>query len=1366
MPSKKREELYDLFATGNKPTQDDFADLIDSMINIAEDGIGASEKGKPMEIIEQGLNRRFLDFSSSKDTPTWRINAQSEDGERNGLNFSSNNSSRLFMKREDRAIGINNDDPQATLHIIPDADNALRVDDTSGNASLVIESNGNMGIGTDDPDSYKLAVDGTVNLKSDVSIGGKLEVTTGATVNGAKLEATMGATVNGAELKAENGLTVNNGATIQSGTLKAQAGAEVSGLALDAKNGVIVNDGIVIETGILEAKQGIVVKGAELTAEEGVSVIDSSLNANGQVVLGNDTDGDVTINGVLKAIKGALVNGAELKAEDGLTVRNGGSIETGLLTAQEGLSVIDSPLNANGQVILGNDSDGSITAHGVVYANKGIVVTDEALHAQAGAIVSGEELEAENGARVSGTFTALDTAQLGNTTIENLTIIDNLTVNSLNIQSIELDSLTANNATVKNFESEGTFSINGLFNALNNAVLGSTKIYASFEGAADISPKITIFKGTVNAGEGHFDITISDDKEVTVTYDDTSDIAYLISDWNVFQKNNPEIAEGFSFRKVGVGSWKIRDTEIGLYSSGVVFKEFRIPDNGIRIVYTGFGSETPQIIISANDDITNSKFNFIISGITLTIMYPDDSTFRTVENLLRDWDKWKQDNEIEAQYFEIQQTGDKEWLIDDASESLTLTNEVVREYETGELRIINIGPSEMYQLPEVTIKAAAPSSDEKIQFSVSLYTIEITLGKIEKTPQDVYNAWKKWKAFGNDTYGWDIKETQDTTAINVVQEKSLTPTDGSHSQTDIAGFSVTFTSDPMVEATVRLQESGDNFTFIFDTTLLTINYPINPDNRTVSNLLAAWQDVMEADTDTHGFDIPDRGTAGEIAVEQEETLETLVAVIKEYNTTTQGVDGICVRYFDSQNDTPRVVIQSQDAGNNTFDISIDDLKIMTIKYPANKSGTVDELLAFWEELAAEYKDNFSITKQDITQITVSDAHNDLVINEENNVFSKGIIRTNTITIDGNLRFGGSDIEINNISNNETLDENSNALLPTQKAVKTYVDNGLAVKADQATMDAALAEKADQTAMETALAAKADQATMEAALATKADETAMETALAAKADQTAMDSALATKADITVMDTALAEKADQAAMESALATKVDQTAMDTALATKADITVMETALAEKADQAAMESALATKVDQTAMDTALATKADITVMETALAAKADQAAMETALAAKADQSAMDSALATKADTTTMDAALAEKADQTAMETALATKADQAAMDTALAAKANLQALTDISVEAVDTSVVRDITLTADSRGMLMVHITTESSALAGIFAIHGTDMITKISGDEMADQQDGGTFNIYYDTADLTIQNTSAEEITVKVSYFGA
>jgi hypothetical protein len=304
MASKSRDDLYKLFETGAKPTQDDFADLIDSMVNIAEDGIGVSEKGEPMELVQQGTKQRLLDFSSSKDNPVWRINAQSGAGV-NGLNVATADStSRLYIKRENGFVGVNNDAPDAQLHIAAASGAALQVDYGNDQTALVIDAEGNLGIGATSQANYRVVVDGKMKLQGETIVTGAMSAQKGLTVSGVALTARQGLNVqNGAVI--ESGLLeAKAGLTVTGKTLNANAGAIVSGLALQTKNGLNVTDGAVIETGALEAKAGGVFSGATLVAKDGLTA----------------SKGAVISDGKLEAQAGASVTGGALTAVEGLTV--------------------------------------------------------------------------------------------------------------------------------------------------------------------------------------------------------------------------------------------------------------------------------------------------------------------------------------------------------------------------------------------------------------------------------------------------------------------------------------------------------------------------------------------------------------------------------------------------------------------------------------------------------------------------------------------------------------------------------------------------------------------------------------------------------------------------------------------------------------------------------------------------------------------------------------------------------------------------------------------------------------------------------------------------------------------------------------
>jgi predicted acyltransferase (DUF342 family) len=1031
MPVKKRNELYDLFATGNKPTHDDFVDLIDSAINIAEDGIGVSEKGKPMEIIQQGEKRRLLDFSSSKDTPIWRISALASTGLRSGLNIVSSNTSRLFIDQGSGLIGFNTENPEARLHIVPESGTALRVDDTLKNPSLAIEAGGNIGIGTLAEEDYKVAINGKVHIQNNTTIDEQLRVKNGLTVEGALFTAGQGMTVrNGATI--ETGLlTVKAGLTITSGLLSATDGAVVSGSTLEAQKGLTVQNGATIQSGKLEANAGLKVSGAALEVNTGAT-ISGTLTVQNKLTAQNGAEIQTA---KLEAKAGATVSGALLEANNGLTVHgtttlyNAASIESGILTAKGGLSVVNgSFFTADGEVTLGNEDTGKVTILGALTVNKGLTVS-QGLVASGGATVNGLTvtngvtvntgmLKANGGLSASGSVTLNPTsvvtingditvtggaqidenlnitgelsvtgdATFGNVSSQTLTV-DDITISGTldlgSVDSVELQSINADSATIKNL------TVSTLCRTVENVVFDSSVIYAVYQGPTTATPKIKVQRGTFPpkvltppGGEpveeiGHYLISVDEvTKTVTITYDDLSDISEMPEDWELYKLENPEKAEGFYFAWTGTSSWRPQDMELELFNTQIPYKEYTFTDKGLRIVYTGEKPGAPQFEIKGTNvapPMFGFTFWFEINGLKLTITYPNtsDPATLTLTNLITDWQNWKTLGMANVGEFDIQRTSATEALVTDFSETLA-------ENQTG---------------------------------YVSFH---------------------------------------------------------------------------------------------------------------------------------------------------------------------------------------------------------------------------------------------------------------------------GMIKTKTATVVGALKFDGFPVVINGISQRDSLAENSNALLVTQKAVKTYTDRGLAAKADQSYVDTELGKKANLTYVNGELAKKANLTYVDGELVKKAALTYVDGELAKKAALTYVDGELAKKAALTYVDGELAKKADQTYVNDELAKKADQTFVETELAKKANLITVNSALAKKAD--------------------------LTVM-----------------------------------------------------------------DAALAAKAGLQKLAVLPILAKTTDTVDDISLAAGSRGLLMVLIkkTSDGSILGtGIFAIHDTDTVTKISGEGMTDQPDGGNYNVYYAATKLTVQNTTADNITVTVTYFGA
>ena len=108
--------LKNFFRKGSVPTETNFADLIDSPINIVEDGIGRSvEDG--FRISPMGYSKRLLSFyeNSQKSNPDWFISLNG--GNSKGLTFhQTDNDHRLVLKNGGN-IGIGISNPTSKLEV-------------------------------------------------------------------------------------------------------------------------------------------------------------------------------------------------------------------------------------------------------------------------------------------------------------------------------------------------------------------------------------------------------------------------------------------------------------------------------------------------------------------------------------------------------------------------------------------------------------------------------------------------------------------------------------------------------------------------------------------------------------------------------------------------------------------------------------------------------------------------------------------------------------------------------------------------------------------------------------------------------------------------------------------------------------------------------------------------------------------------------------------------------------------------------------------------------------------------------------------------------------------------------------------------
>jgi len=233
---KSREELYEAFKTGAKPSGADFKDLIDSAVNSNDDGIAKpAGDNTPLKINARGDTENLLDFYAG-DVHTWRIN-QKPTPELAGLNFATatDDNSRLFIDSSTGKVGLSTTAPQARLHIQQNgSEDALRIEDQGNDTTpLVVDASGNVGIGKRPNPSKRL------DVRGHAEISGTLEVSN--TVTAGSLRAGNGVHVPNKKLSVRGDAAIVGSLDI-SGTLDTQFLKVVRGnqtnLVVDASGNV------------------------------------------------------------------------------------------------------------------------------------------------------------------------------------------------------------------------------------------------------------------------------------------------------------------------------------------------------------------------------------------------------------------------------------------------------------------------------------------------------------------------------------------------------------------------------------------------------------------------------------------------------------------------------------------------------------------------------------------------------------------------------------------------------------------------------------------------------------------------------------------------------------------------------------------------------------------------------------------------------------------------------------------------------------------------------------------------------------------------------------------------------------------------
>jgi hypothetical protein len=173
--AQNRNALKVYFEAGATPRQNHFEELIEGMLNQADDGI-VKQSGHPLSIQAEGegANAKVLNIYQrlTDDDPAWTLslNRRGNDTSAPGMGLAVSDGSenlRLFIDHSSGNVGIGTNDPGAKLDITlgaNDNNNVLRLQ--KGTASyLTVLNNGNVGIGGVSEPRARLEVHGGTTLR-------------------------------------------------------------------------------------------------------------------------------------------------------------------------------------------------------------------------------------------------------------------------------------------------------------------------------------------------------------------------------------------------------------------------------------------------------------------------------------------------------------------------------------------------------------------------------------------------------------------------------------------------------------------------------------------------------------------------------------------------------------------------------------------------------------------------------------------------------------------------------------------------------------------------------------------------------------------------------------------------------------------------------------------------------------------------------------------------------------------------------------------------------------------------------------------------------------------------------------------------
>lgn len=114
---KNRSTLKDYFRKGSIPTESNFADLIDSMINREEDGVDALPND-PLSVTAVGAEEGLLNFYRTEQNErklSWQL--KQKPGGKSGLSVGDGSAGRLFVESGTGKIGVGTVEPKQALDV-------------------------------------------------------------------------------------------------------------------------------------------------------------------------------------------------------------------------------------------------------------------------------------------------------------------------------------------------------------------------------------------------------------------------------------------------------------------------------------------------------------------------------------------------------------------------------------------------------------------------------------------------------------------------------------------------------------------------------------------------------------------------------------------------------------------------------------------------------------------------------------------------------------------------------------------------------------------------------------------------------------------------------------------------------------------------------------------------------------------------------------------------------------------------------------------------------------------------------------------------------------------------------------------------